>query len=116
MRHERLTILANPTGDLELIEYLKEKGVSNHGRKLLNLTMLLKRADLLEPLLYVMETGVENRKSATDAVNIALNMAQMVRDDPVPSLSIQERQAAQGAQDKPPEAKLKSPFLAGAKI
>ena len=123
MKKERLTILACAEDDRDTIEYLQCKGVSSEGREMLRVAMLLKRADLLEPMKYVLSNGVESHQGAIGAVNVALNMAAMVRGSVAPPTPEQEGQAGQQLStdqvssdpEKKSKPELPDPFIAGAR-
>ena len=107
---ERLTILADPVKDADIIRQLKGNGVSNEGRKLLRLAMLLDRAELVQPLTYLMETGVEEKTSPVELVKMSLDMVEMIKGQ---STTIQPKEKPEPV--KKPAEKLSSPFGAGSR-
>jgi len=80
-RNKRITILCDDEEDRDLIDYLETDGVSNTGRQLLKVAMVLQRADLVETIEFLQRKGIEEKQGSVKLIAKALSMANIMDDD-----------------------------------
>ncbi|GAA4649337.1 hypothetical protein GCM10023116_16110 [Kistimonas scapharcae] len=80
-KNKRITILCDDEEDRDLIDYLEADNVSNSGRQLLKVAMVLQRADLVETIEFLQRKGIEEKQGSVKLIAKALSMANIMDDD-----------------------------------
>ena len=91
---KRLTILADPETDTDVIKYFDGKGVTETGMKLLRVGIVLDEADLLDHLTMLLKKGIVENIGALESVKKSLEISALFNPEP--------------EQKPPPESKKKS--------
>ena len=86
MTKKRLTILADPVDDADIVEYFKDKGVTETGLKLMRAALVLDEADLLDHITLLIKKGVSRDLGSLETIKKALEISALfeVKENPEP--------------------------------
>ena len=112
---ERLTIMADPVINTDLIKILKSRGVTKEGLRLIRAGMMLDRSGLIDPINYIL--SVHKDKSDIDVLQMAIKISRVVShgDKSFDDNSAAKTKTVKNSEQTDHKKPLSSPFSIGRK-